>query len=340
MIQLRAVTPRPSRNRRIDADAPRYARVGFAASPRVHAPAMQRAPRATLLVGVAALVVAGACRLERRTPLSDTARRDPAASSRPATAPFRVPKESEITDSIVLASARRGRAIVLATRDSLPTHVGNALRCVSCHPAEGTQANAMPWVGVYARFPQYRSRNGHSILLEDRINDCFERSLNGHALAREGRDMRDIVAYMAFLSYGVPVGATVEGAGLPQLTPLAGDTVRGAALYAERCTVCHGAQGQGTVSAPPAWGPMSYNIGAGMARIRTAAAFIKRAMPFDKPGTLTDQQVFDVATYINSRPRPDFATKADDWPNGDPPPDVPYATKAAAARGRVSPPRP
>jgi thiosulfate dehydrogenase len=56
-------------------------------------------------------------------------------------------------------------------------------------------------------------------------------------------------------------------------------------------------------------------------------------MPFDKPGSLTPQQAFDVATYINTRPRPDFVRKSGDWPNGDPPPDVAYPTKAARKRG-------
>jgi thiosulfate dehydrogenase len=69
-----------------------------------------------------------------------------------------------------------------------------------------------------------------------------------------------------------------------------------------------------------------------MARVRTAAAFIRVAMPFDSAGTLTEQEAFDVATYINSRPRPDFPGKELDWPNGDPPPDVAYETRAAAGK--------
>jgi thiosulfate dehydrogenase len=177
---------------------------------------------------------------------------------------------------------------------------------------------------VYGRFPQYRSRAGRVILLEDRINDCFERSLNGRALARDGRDMTDIVAYMAFLSRGVPAGATVQGQGLPQLPRLAADTAAGTRLFATQCARCHGAQGAGTPAAPPLWGPQSYNIGAGMARVYTAAAFIRHNMPFDRPGSLTDQQAIDVAAYINSRPRPDFRGKDRDWPNGDAPPDSPY----------------
>ena len=38
----------------------------------------------------------------------------------------------------------RGRALLAATRDSLPSHVGNALRCFSCHLDEGRRASALP----------------------------------------------------------------------------------------------------------------------------------------------------------------------------------------------------
>lgn len=253
-----------------------------------------------------------------------------ALAGRATSVPFRVPDESEIRDSTVLLAVRRGRALMTATRDSLPAYVGNKLRCVSCHMGDGLKPNQMPYVGVYARFPQYRTRSATVEIIEDRINDCFERSMNGKALPRDSRAMRDIVAYLAFLSYGIPVGAQVEGQGLPRLDPLPADTVRGRELFATTCTICHGVDGHGTNAAPPVWGPQSYNIGAGMSRIRTAAAFIHQAMPFDKPGTLTPQQAFDVAAYINSRPRPDFRDKANDWPNGDPPPDVAYPTRAAA----------
>jgi thiosulfate dehydrogenase len=66
-----------------------------------------------------------------------------------------------------------------------------------------------------------------------------------------------------------------------------------------------------------------------MARVRTAAAFIRHNMPFDKPGTLTDQQAMDLAAYVTSQPRPDFPGKEKDWPEGGAPPDVPYRTLGA-----------
>jgi len=274
---------------------------------------------------LALLVVLAACRSEvEKAQLTDTGvQPDPVAQ-----VAFRVPDESEIKDSVLLSSVRRGKALLTWTRDSLPDHVGNRLQCVSCHPDNGTRRNVMPWVGVYARFPQYRARVGGIQVIEDRINDCFRRSMNGKALVPESRDMRDIIAYMAFLSSGYPVFAQVEGQSFPKVAPVKGDTVRGSATFVAKCSVCHGVNGAGTDVFPALWGPGSFNIGAGMARVQTAAAFIKVAMPQTAPGTLTDQEAYDLATYINTRPRPDFAGKELDWPKGDPPPDVAYPVKS------------
>lgn len=238
--------------------------------------------------------------------------------------PFRIPSELELRDSAYRSSAFRGRAILLATRDSLPRNVGNALRCASCHLDNGLRPSAMPWVGSYARFPQYRARSGKVDLIEDRINDCFARSMNGKALAPSGRDMRDIVAYFAFLSSGIPVGAQMEGQGLPRLDPRDGDLNRGVVVFAATCARCHGANGKGTALAPPVWGARSYNVGAGMANIIIAASFIHAMMPLDRAQHLTEQQAFDVATYINTRPRPDFPAKSRDWPKGARPPGADY----------------
>jgi thiosulfate dehydrogenase len=181
---------------------------------------------------------------------------------------------------------------------------------------------------VYSRFPQYRSRNALINLIEDRINDCFLRSLNGTALPREGRDMRDLVAYFGFISRGIAPPGEVAGLGVRTLPALVPDTARGREVFATVCTRCHGPEGQGTALAPPLWGERSFNIGAGMARLFTAAGFIRENMPNDRAVVLTDQEAMDVAAWVLARPRPDFAAKAEDWPNGDPPPDVAYPTRA------------
>jgi len=45
-------------------------------------------------------------------------------------------------------------------------------------------------------------------------------------------------------------------------------------------------------------------FGAGLAELRNAAGFIAANMPQDRPGTLTTQQAWDVAAYIDGKPRP------------------------------------
>ena len=278
-------------------------------------------------MALAALAAATAC---ERGAERDASNRAESRASAPAE--FRIPGDAEIPRGELGAAVRRGRALLLDTRDSLKRHTGNDLRCVSCHLDAGTRPGAMPWVGVYARFPQYRARSGRVILIEDRINDCFQRSLNGKALHRGGRDMRDIISYMAFLSTGIPTGDSVPGQGVTRIPPIVPDTAHGAAVFAASCARCHGGGGEGSAAAPPVWGARSFSIGAGMARVRTSAAFIRRNMPIDRPGTLSDRDAYDVAGYIATRPRPDFPGKENDWPNGDPPPDVAYATRAASKK--------
>jgi thiosulfate dehydrogenase len=225
---------------------------------------------------------------------------------------------------------RRGQALLANTRDSLPDHVGNQLRCMSCHLDEGLRRQGS-WVGVHARYPQYRPRSGTVETLEFRINDCLKRSMNGKALPADSREMREMIAYFAFLSRGIPVGDTTTRP-VPLLALLPGDSARGADLYTAKCALCHGNAGQGTAAGPPLWGPQSYNLGAGMARVRSAATFIKYNMPLHEPGTLSDQDAFDLAKYVNSQPRPDYAGKELDWPNGDPPPDVAYEVLSVRSR--------
>jgi thiosulfate dehydrogenase len=260
--------------------------------------------------------------------LSAIACNRPAPSLAGAQAVDTVPPAGPLGDAV-----RRGRALVLHTRDSLPKNVGNKLRCVSCHLDEGRRPTGT-WVGSFAHFPMYRARSGKVETIEFRVNDCFTRSMNGAALDPASPDMRDIVAYLWFLSRGVPVRETAAGAPAAQrFLALTADTAAGAKTFATICAKCHAPDGQGTVAAPPLWGPGSYNVGAGMSRLSAAANFIRANMPFDQPGTLSDQQALDVAAYVNAQPRPDYAGKERDWPNGDPPRDVAYPTLA----GRVHP---
>lgn len=231
----------------------------------------------------------------------------------------------------VTANPERGLALLEHFGDSLPANRGNGLRCVSCHLDRGTRPSAMPWLGSAARYPRYRARPGREESIAERVNECIARSLAGRMLPQGGRDMRDMVAYLETLRRAPrPPGVdTVR---------LVGRTTAGRGVYARTCARCHGAQGEGLAMGPALWGRDSYSIGAGMARQFTLATFVRHNMPFDGAETLSDQEAADVAAYILRQPRQDHPGKERDWPNGDAPADVAYATIGAKKGGKALPP--
>ncbi|SRR5579871_4561269 len=224
-----------------------------------------------------------------------------------------------------------------AVADPAKRYSGNNLTCQSCHLKAGTQPYAVPLVGVWGQFPQYRGREGEIGTLEERINGCMERSMNGRVLPLDGREMKAFLAYMKWLSTGIPDGAKLIGAGSMNVKEpgRAADLDNGAKVFASTCAVCHGKDGLGQRAAngagyqfPPIAGPDSYNNGAGMTRILTAAAFVRHNMPlgttFDAP-LLSDAEAYDVAAYINSLDRPTKADLEKDFPiKTQKPVDSPY----------------
>jgi thiosulfate dehydrogenase len=248
-----------------------------------------------------------------------------------AKAEWEPPAESEIPNDSLGAAIRRGLNLIRFTPESLPKYATSNLRCTSCHQMDGRKLEAAPLIGSHARYPRYLPRTGAVVTINDRVNYCFTRSLAGNALPYDSREMADIIAYLAFLSKGAPVGGRTPGANglIAMKDTLAGDTGRGKALFtAKRCATCHGVDGTPAIPGVPSlWGPASYAIGASMTRLERAASFISHNMPQDAPGTLTAQESFDLAAYVNSHPRPDSPGKENDYPNGGAPRDVPYATK-------------
>jgi thiosulfate dehydrogenase len=219
-----------------------------------------------------------------------------------------------------------GMRLMTQTKDMLPGHVGNDLNCSSCHLNGGTVAKGSPFVGISAFFPSEAPRAGRVIDLEDRINGCFKRSMNGKPLARESAELKAMVAYTDWMKGSVKVDASLQA-----------NPENGKRVYGEQCAVCHGADGQGlkqvdgSTAFPPLWGVRSFNIGAGMARTYTAAAFVKANMVMGHgqkfplaQGNLKDQDALDVAEYFTHMPRPDFAEKGKDWPKGSKPADARY----------------
>jgi thiosulfate dehydrogenase len=218
---------------------------------------------------------------------------------------------------------------------------GNNLTCQNCHLRAGTQPYAMPLVGIWGQFPQYRAREGHIDTLEERINGCMERSMNGRPLPLQSREMQGLIAYMRWLSNGIPARARLIAAGTLRIKEpaRAADPRRGARVYAEICSPCHGPSGAGAratsgagYQVPPLWGTDSYNIGAGMARILTAAAYALHNMPLGTKFTapvLTDADAYDVAGYLVSQDRPVKSDLDKDYPiRLQKPVDAPYGPYA------------
>ena len=206
---------------------------------------------------------------------------------------------------------------------------GNNLACKNCHLNNGTLPGSASWVGVTERYPQFRGRENRIGTIEDRINGCMERSMNGKPLPADSKQMKAIVAYMEWLSEDIPEDQLDFYAGFPSVTPIKekADPVKGKLIYDRECEVCHGADGQGIVLSdptkgyqyPPLWGNDSYNHGAGMNRVLTAAAFIKGNMPFGQATAeqpkLSDEEAIHVAAYIDSFARPVKENAEDDFPN-------------------------
>jgi thiosulfate dehydrogenase len=218
---------------------------------------------------------------------------------------------------------------------------GIRMACASCHLGGGTETGMLSLLQSAAVYPRFSGRDGGVRDLVDRINGCMTRSMNGRALPRDSPEMAAMVAYITAL--GDVYAATGEGQRVVNeptafKTPArAADMPAGERVFGDRCAICHGANGTGLQATPdradgyvfpPLWGPDSFNDGAGMHRVLTAARFIKAKMPLGQPD-LTDDQAFDVAAYINSKPRPQMANLDRDYPDRSTKPiDGPYGPYA------------
>lgn len=230
----------------------------------------------------------------------------------PAAAPvFTPPSEDSIPNDEFGKIVRQGKNIFEDTQHYAKQYVGNGMNCVNCHLAAGRKPDSSPLWGAYVRYPAYRAKNNKVNTYEERIQGCFKFSMNGKAPAADSPEMVALVTYSYWLATGAPVGAKLKGAGYPEVAKpaITPDAIRGKAVYTESCQICHGANGEGKKVDgksvfPPLWGSEAFNWGAGMHRINTAASFIKANMPLSKGYSLTDQQAWDVATYVMSHERP------------------------------------
>lgn len=204
--------------------------------------------------------------------------------------------------------------------------LSNGMNCQNCHLQAGTAPLGNNYGAVASTYPKVRARSGKEEDIQKRINDCFERSLNGKALSRDSKEMKAMVAYINWVGKDVPKGEVPKGSGIYELPLLdrAADPAKGKLVYENQCASCHQADGKGMPKPdgsgylyPPLWGEHSYNHGAGLYRLSRFAGYVKANMPlgatFEQP-ILSDEESWDLAAYVNSmeRPKKDLTH---DWPD-------------------------
>lgn len=244
---------------------------------------------------------------------------------------WQAPDASTINDSAEKEMILYGRDLIANTsayfgpEGKVKKNAINGMNCQNCHLDAGTKVYGNNYSAVFATYPKYRARSGTSEDIFKRVNDCFERSLNGEPLTKNSKEMKAITAYINWLGKDVPKGEKSKGSGLKDMAFLdrASDPEKGKLAYTQKCMSCHQENGEGLMNVektaytyPPLWGPNSYNIGAGLYRISNFAKYAKYNMPLgathDNP-QLSDEEAWDIAAYVNSQPRPK-KDLSKDWP--------------------------
>lgn len=240
------------------------------------------------------------------------------------------PDINSITDDKQKDLVLYGKELIVHTSKYLGpkgsvSQISNGMNCQNCHMEAGTKIFGNNYGSVAANYPKYRARSGKEEDVYKRVNDCFERSLNGNALDTLSKEMQAIKAYIEFLGSNVEKGKKAEGSGFKDLAFLdrAADPKKGKEVYVAKCQTCHQANGEGVLNAdgteysfPPLWGDHAYNDKAGLFRLSNFAKYAKYNMPLgtshENP-QLTDEEAWDVAAFINSQSRPTMETM-NDWP--------------------------
>ena len=105
-----------------------------------------------------------------------------------------VPEIGALPDDADGRLVRQGRDLITATyahigpevADRAKRFAGNNLACGNCHLQAGTKKFGIPLFGLFGVFPRYNARLGAEMTIEERLNACMTRSMNGRALPAGG----------------------------------------------------------------------------------------------------------------------------------------------------------
>ncbi len=226
-----------------------------------------------------------------------------------------LPQWNNLKKGMVSDSVKNGYSLFMNSGQLKSSGVvNNGMSCTNCHLSAGRLAHAAPMWAAEPAYPAYRKKNKKINTFEDRIQGCFLYSMNAKNAqppSVSSKEIMDIAAYSQWLTGNVPKNKAIPGRGFvkidkPEHSP---EYQRGQIVYNQQCALCHNADGSGRQVSeryvfPPLWGKDSFNWGAGMHRVNTAASFIKANMPLGLGYSLSDQEAWDVAFFINSHERP------------------------------------
>lgn len=117
---------------------------------------------------------------------------------------------NEINDAKKLEQISYGKDLIAHTAKYLGPNgsvlqISNGMNCQNCHLDAGTKVFGNNY-GSVASVPNFRARSGAVEDINKRVNDCFERSLNGKALDTAGNEMQAIKAYIEYVGSNVEKG--------------------------------------------------------------------------------------------------------------------------------------
>jgi thiosulfate dehydrogenase len=240
----------------------------------------------------------------------------------------------------------------IGPKGSVGPYTKSRMSCRNCHLDVGMRPLGNSWLDTHALYPQYRDREGMVQTLAERTNACIVHNLQGKPLPENGPEMKAILLYYRWLGRDRPILAKDPNqrmVSLPLLSRAANPST-GKEIFTNRCSSCHGNDGQGRLSVnkltyiyPPLWGKESFTMGASLSRLSLMAKFIKGNMPYGVSATnpgLSDEESWDVASYLLSQSRPawiggrafpNLAEKPFDFPFG------PYADQFSQQQHALGP---
>ena len=124
-------------------------------------------------------------------------------------------------------------------------------------------------------------------------------SLSAGAFAAEGPGLGEPISEADLAPWDITI--MPDGTGLPAGS---GTATQGAPILAQKCSACHGNQGEGGGAASLNAGPPRATLDGGKSIANfwpyatTIFDFIRRAMPPTAPNTLPDEEVYALTAYV------------------------------------------